>query len=145
MARGVRMAGAVSTWTTWQFPGWAVHPECTAITAIFASPYWAALAVPAPDRRHRLFYQRLLAQLEVGDAPLQTMRTFDPLPRDIQEQARWGRLLNDPDWGAPPPAVGTQKASPFIDITDNINDTILLRTLGSANSAAVILKKNNVL
>ena len=32
--------------TTWQLPGWAVHPECTALAAVFASPYWAALAVP---------------------------------------------------------------------------------------------------
>jgi hypothetical protein len=30
------------------------------------------------DRRHRLFYQRLLTELAVGDAPLRTMRTFDP-------------------------------------------------------------------
>ena len=123
----VRMAGAVSTRTTWQFPGWAVHPECTSITAIFASPYWAAAAVPTPDRHHRLFYQRLLAELAVGDAPLRTMRTFDPLPRDIQEQARWGRLLNDPDWGAPPPATGTAKAIPFIDITDNYGSIRLFR------------------
>ena len=28
------------------------------------------------------------------------MRTFGPLPRGIQEQARWGRLLSGPDWGA---------------------------------------------
>ena len=27
------------------------------------------------------------------------MRTFDPLPRDIQEQARWGRLLKRPGLG----------------------------------------------
>jgi hypothetical protein len=84
-----------------------------------ALPHWAALAVPAPDRRHRLFYQRLLTELDVGDSPLRTMRTFDPLPRDIQEQARWGRLLSDPDWGAPPPAVSTANVIPFIDITDN--------------------------
>jgi hypothetical protein len=117
--RRVQAAGGAPARTTWALPGWAVHPECTALAAVFASPYWAALAVPALDRRHRLFYQRLLAELTVGGAPLRTMRTFDPLPRDIQEQARWGRLLSDPDWGAPPPAVGTAKAIPFIDITDN--------------------------
>jgi TniQ len=115
----IRAAGATPASTTWQLPGWAVHPERTAIAAIFASPYWAALAVPARDRRHRHFYQRLLAELAVGGAPLRSMRNFDPLPRDIQEQARWGRLLNDPDWGAPPPATATAKAIPFIDITDN--------------------------
>ena len=123
----VRAAGATPASTTWQLPGWAVHPECTAIAAIFASPYWAALAVPAPDRRHRLFYQRLLAELAVGGAPMRTMRVFDPLPRDIQEQARWGRLLSDPEWGAPPPVVGTAKAIPFIDITDDYERSIRLR------------------
>jgi hypothetical protein len=117
--RCVRAAGATPATTTWQLPGWAVHPECTAIAAVFASPHWAALAVPAPDRRHRLFYQRLLAELAIGDASLRTMRTFDPLPRDIQEQARWGRLLTDPDWGAPPPAIASAKVIPYIDITDD--------------------------
>ena len=120
----VRTAGATSARTTWQLPGWAVHPECTAVAAVFASPYWAALAVPAPDRRHRLFYQRLLAELAVGGTPSRTMRTFDPLPRDIQEQARWGRLLSDPDWGAPPPAMASVKVIPFIDITDDYERSI---------------------
>ena len=123
----VRAAGATSARTTWQFPGWAIHPECTAVTATFASPYWAALAVPAPDRRHRLFYRRLVTELAVDGALLRTMRVFDPLPRDIQEQARWGRLLNNPDWGAPPPAVGTARAVPFIDITDDYERSIRLR------------------
>lgn len=117
--RRVRAAGATPATTTWQLPGWAVHPECTAIAAVFASPYWAVLAVPAPDRSHRLFYQRLLAELAIGDASLRTMRTFDPLPRDIQEQARWGRLLTDPEWGAPPPAIASAKVIPYIDITDD--------------------------
>ena len=36
--------------------------------AVFASPYWAALAIPTPDRRHRLFYQRLLAELAINAA-----------------------------------------------------------------------------
>jgi hypothetical protein len=81
-------------------PGCAVHPECTALAAVFASPYWAALAVPAPDRRHRLFYQRLLAELGVDNGTyMRTMRIFDPLPDDIQEQARWGRILSAPGWG----------------------------------------------
>jgi hypothetical protein len=135
--RRARAAGATPARVTWQFPGWVVHPECTAIAAVFASPYWAALAVPAPDRRHRLFYQRLLVELAVGDTPLRTMRTFDPLPRDIQEQARWGRHLNDPDWGAPPPAVGVAEAIPFIDITDDYERSIrALQTAEPTNSAA---------
>ena len=117
--RRVRTAGAIPASTTWQLPGWAVHPECSALAAVFASPHWAALAIPVPDRRHRLFYQRLLAELAIDGTRLRTMRTFDPLPRDIQEQARWGRLLSDPDWGAPPPATATAKAIPFIDITDS--------------------------
>lgn len=101
--RRIRATGAVPARTTWQLPGWAVHPECTALAAMFSSPYWAALAVPVSDRRHRLFCQRLLGELAIGNSsPLRTMRLFDPLPRDIQEQARRGRLLNDPDWGAPP-------------------------------------------
>lgn len=117
--RRVCAAGAIPARTTWQLPGWAIHPECTAIATVFASPHWAELAVPAPDRRHRLFYQKLLTELAIGDASLRTIRTFDPLPRDIQEQARWGRLLNDPDWGTPPPAAGSAKVVPFIDITDD--------------------------
>ncbi len=101
--RRIRATGAVPARTTWQLPGWAVHSECTALAAMFSSPCWAALAVPVSDRRHRLFYQRLLGELAIGNSsPLRTMRLFDPLPRDIQEQARWGRLLNDPDWGALP-------------------------------------------
>jgi len=50
-------------------------------------PVLAVLAIPTPDRRHRLFYQRLLAELAVNAvSPLRTMRTFDPLPRDIQDR-----------------------------------------------------------
>jgi TniQ len=115
----IRSAGASPAQTTWQFPGWAVHPECTALAAVFASPHWAALAVPAPDRRHRLFYQRLLAELAVDNGTrLRTMRIFDPLPGDIQEQARWGRIMSDHEWGAPPPPTAVPKMIPFIDITD---------------------------
>jgi TniQ len=121
----VRAAGALPGQTTWQFPGWALHPECTALAAVFAGPYWAALAVPRPDRRHRLFYLRLVAELAIGVAsPLRTMRTFDPLPRDIQEQARWGRLLSDPEWGAPPPATAIPQTIPFLDITDDYERSI---------------------
>jgi hypothetical protein len=121
----VRTAGALPAQITWQFPGWATHPECTALAAVFASPYWAALAVPVPDRQHRLFYQRLLAELIIDKAsPLRTMRIFDPLPGDIQEQARWGRLLTDPQWGAPPPTTAIPKRIPFIDITDDYERSI---------------------
>lgn len=123
--RRVRATGAIPAHTTWQLPGWAVHPECTALAAVFASPYWAALAVPASDRRHRLFYQRLLTELAIDNsAPLRTMRIFDLLPRDIREQARWGRLLNDPDWGAPSPVTAIAKTIPFIDITDDYERSI---------------------
>lgn len=121
----VRTAGALPAQKTWQFPDWAAHPECTALAAVFASPYWAALAVPVPDRQHRLFYERLLAELAIDKtSPLRTMRIFDPLPGDIQEQARWGRLLSDPEWGAPPPAANVPKTIPFIDITDDYEKSI---------------------
>jgi hypothetical protein len=121
----VRTAGALPAQRTWQFPGWATHPECTALAAVFSSPYWAALAVPAPDRQHRLFYERLLAEFAIDKtSPLRTMRIFDPLPGDIQEQARWGRLLTDPEWGAPPPAAGIPRTIPFIDITDDYEQSI---------------------
>ena len=104
--------------STAQVPGWATHPECTALAAVFASPYWARLAVPAADRRHRAFYLRLLAELGIGDAqPVRTVQDFAPLPGDIQEQARWGRLLCDPEWGAPPPVGAVARKVPFIDIT----------------------------
>jgi len=123
--RRIRATGAVPASSTWQLPGWAVHPECTALAAVFASPYWAALAVPAADRRHRLFYQRLLAELAIeNSAPLRTMRIFDPLPGDIQRQARWGRLLSSPEWGALPPAIAIPKAIHFIDITDDYERSI---------------------
>jgi hypothetical protein len=42
----VRTTGALPARSTWQLPGWAVHPECTALAAVFASPYWSALAIP---------------------------------------------------------------------------------------------------
>jgi hypothetical protein len=72
-----------------------------------------------------LFYQHSLAELAIDDAsPLQTIRIFDPLPRDIQEQARWERLLSDPDWGAPPPAVAIPRTIPFVDITDDYQRSI---------------------
>ena len=57
----VRAAGATAVSTTWQMPPWATHPERVALTAVFTSPYWAAQAVPRADRRHRLFYEHLVA------------------------------------------------------------------------------------
>lgn len=129
----VRTAGALPAQNTWQLPGWAVHPECTALAAAFASPHWAALAVPAPDRRHLRFYRHLLAEVTFDKAsPLRTMKTFDPLPGDIQEQARWGRLLCDPEWGAPPPAMAVPKKIPFIDITDDYERSIRSFRFGSS-------------
>ena len=92
---------------------------------VFASQRWAALAVPVPDRRHGLFYQHILTVLGLGDgATLRSMRIFDPLPRDIQEQARWGRLLSDPEWGSPPPAATSSRIIRFIDITDDYEKSI---------------------
>lgn len=132
----VRTAGTVPAQNAWQLPGWAVHPECTALAAVFASPQWAALAVPAPDRRHRLFYQRLLTELALDDtSALRTMRIFAPLPNDIQEQARWGRILSDPEWGAPPPTSVIPEMVPFIDITDDYERSIrdLLGITGSTS------------
>jgi hypothetical protein len=128
----VRAVGAFTAQTTWQLPAWAVHPECTALTAVFASPFWARLAVPSPDRRHRLFYQRLLAELAVEKGTeLRTMRIFDPLPGDIQEQARWGRILSDPEWGAPPPPTAASKKIPFVDVSDDYGRSVA-RVLGDA-------------
>jgi hypothetical protein len=102
-------------------PWWAVHPECAALAAMFASPYWAGLAVPVADRRHRLFYRHMLAVLGVDDDRTRrtaSIRRFGTLPGDIREQAGWGRLLSDPEWGSPIPTHGTPSKIPFIDITD---------------------------
>jgi hypothetical protein len=98
-------------------PSWAVHPECTALAVIFASPYWAELAIPSPDRRHRLFYHHLL--VAVGDRPgdVPSIRNFDPLPDAIREQASWGRLLSDPEWGSPILSSERGCQISFIDIT----------------------------
>lgn len=128
----IRSIGASPAQTTWQFPGWTVHPECTAIAAVFAAPHWATLALPTADRSHRLFYHRLLTELAVKNATqLRSMRIFDPLPGDIQEQAQWGRILSDPEWGAPPAATAVRKTIPFIDITEDYGCSVR-RFLGSA-------------
>ena len=37
---------------------------------------------------------------------------------DVREQAGWGHLLSDPEWGSPLPSRGTPSKIPFIDITD---------------------------
>lgn len=113
-------------------PPWALFPEATALTATFINPYWAALSVPQPDRRHRAFYEQLVSALRLptGHAqhgirlPLRTMRTFDPLPEMIQEQARWGRLSNDPHWNEPGAAEGSPATVPFIDITDEYEQSV---------------------
>lgn len=121
----VRTAGATEASTTWQLPTWATHPECVALAAVFASPQWAEVAVPTPDRRHRLFYQHIASQLSIDDGrPLRTMRVFNPLPQDIQEQARLGRILSDPDWGAPPLPRSIPQIVLFIDITDDYERSI---------------------
>ena len=52
------------------------------------------------------------------------MRIFDPLPGDVQEQARWERILSDPEWGAPPAATAARKTIPFIDITDDYERSV---------------------
>jgi hypothetical protein len=128
-----RTGGVLPARETWQLPDWAMHSECMALTCLFLSPYWARLALPAPDRRHKLFYERLLAELAIEDRGiLQTIRNFDPLPGDIQEQARWGRLLSDLEWGLPSPVTVTPLKVPFIDITDNY-EMSMRRLLGAAS------------
>jgi hypothetical protein len=121
----VRAAGVTVASTAWQLPTWATHPECVALAAVFASPYWAEVAVPSANQQHRLFYQHIITQLGINDGrPLRTMRVFDPLPRDIQEQARWGRNLSDPDWGTPPSPESVPRKIPFTDITDEYHQSI---------------------
>jgi hypothetical protein len=121
----VSAAGATVASTTWQLPTWATHPECVALAAVFASPHWAATAIPSADRQHRLFYHHIAAQLGIEDGrPLRTMKVFDPLPRDIQEQARWGRILSDPDWGAQPSMENSPRRVLFFDITDDIEHPV---------------------
>jgi hypothetical protein len=114
-----RAEEVASTTTSW-LPWWAVHPECTALAVMFANPYWAKRAVPEPGRRHRLFYQHMLAVLSVDDWTRRTasIRGFGSLPEEIRKQASWGRLLSDPEWGSPLPSHGTPRKVPFIDITD---------------------------
>jgi hypothetical protein len=121
-------AAALARRTSW-LPSWAIHPECTALAVVFASPYWARLALPSRNRRHRLFYQHLLSVLAVGNGrdDIPPIRNFDPLPDAIREQASWGRLLNDPEWGSPVlPGDGRRKI-PFIDITDAYEHAARLR------------------
>jgi hypothetical protein len=100
-----------------RLPSWAVHPECIALAVIFASPYWAELAIPSPDRRHRLFYQRLLQAVGDRQGNVRSIHNFDPLPDAIREQARWARLLSDPEWGSPALSLDASRKIPFIDIT----------------------------
>lgn len=115
----VRAAGATASSTTWQMPPWATHPERVALTAVFTSPYWAAQAVPRRDRRHRLFYEHLAAELRISDGrPLKTVRAFDPLPADIHAQAEWGRVLSDPEWHTLPPPDADRLLIFNLDITD---------------------------
>ncbi len=67
----------------------------------------------------------LLAELAIENtSPLRTMRIFKPLPGDIQEQGRLGRLLIDPEWGAAPPATAIPKTIPLTDITDDYERSI---------------------
>jgi len=109
-------ADASAQKTSW-LPSWAIHPECTALAVIFASPYWAKLAIPSADRRHRLFYEHLL--IAVGDRgrDVPSIRNFDPLPEAIREQASWGRLLSDPEWGSPILSRQGTRKIPYIDIS----------------------------
>ena len=103
-------------------PGWAMHPECAALAAVLASPYWAERAVPTLDKQHKLFYQHILTVLGLDDErtrPGLSMRDFGPLADEIHDQARWGRILTDEDYGAPyPDGVGPRRI-PYIDIMDD--------------------------
>jgi hypothetical protein len=103
-------------------PGWAMHPECAALAAVLASPYWAERAVPTLDKQHKLFYQHILTVLGLDDErtrPGLSMTDFGPLADEIHDQARWGRILTNEDYGAPyPDGVGPRRI-PYIDITDD--------------------------
>jgi hypothetical protein len=104
-------------------PGWAMHPECAALAAVLASPYWAERAVPTLDKQHKLFYQHILAELGLDDERTSrtlSMKHFGPLADDIHDQAKWGRLLTDEDFGAPYPAGVGPRRIPYIDITDDV-------------------------
>jgi hypothetical protein len=46
-----------------------------------------------------------------------SIRSFGILPKDIREQASWGRLLSDPEWGWPILQPSVPRKIPFIDIT----------------------------
>lgn len=119
--RWYQRAGAAASPMTSLLPSWTVHPECAALAAVFASPYWANLAVPVPDRRHRLFYQHILTVLGVKDVwkrRILSIRSFGSLPKDIREQASLGRILSDPEWGWPLPESGGPRMIPYIDITN---------------------------
>lgn len=88
-------------------------------------PVLAALAVPTADRRHRLFCQHLVAELGIsGGSPLRNMRIFDSLPGDIQEQARWRRVLSDLEWDAPPLPGALPRRIAYTDITDAYEKTV---------------------
>lgn len=71
------------------------------------------------DQQHRLFYQHMLTVLGVDDWTRRTasIRGFGSLPDDIREQAGWGRILSDPEWGTLPPPRPPRKI-PFFDITN---------------------------
>jgi hypothetical protein len=58
----------------------------------------------------------MLSVLDVDDWTRRTaIRGFGSLPDDTREQAGWGRILSDPEWGTLPPP-GTPRKIPFIDI-----------------------------
>jgi hypothetical protein len=116
-ALSVRKTSSENSWPS----GWALHPECAALAAVLASPYWAERAVPTMDKQHRLFYQHILTVLGVDDERMRrtlSMKHFGPLSDDIHEQARWGRLLTDEEYGAPYPAGVEPQRIPYIDIID---------------------------
>jgi hypothetical protein len=127
--RWYQRAEAAASPMTSRLPSWAVHLECAALGGVFASPYWAELAVPVPDRRHRLFYQHVLTVLGLDDdwrRRTPSIRSFGILQKDIREQANWGRILSDPEWGWPLPRSGIPRKIPFIDITDDYQCSTLL-------------------
>jgi len=121
-------AASAAQRTSW-LPSWARHPECTALAVMFASPYWAELAVPSPDRRHRRFYLHMLAVLDLDDErdDVPSIRNFDPLPDAIRERASWGRLISDPEWGSPLESREGPRKIPFMDINDGPEDASLMR------------------
>jgi hypothetical protein len=49
---------------------------------------------------------------------------FGSLPDDVREQASWGRLISDPEWGTPILSGERSRNLPFVDITDGYERSV---------------------